>query len=107
MPPGFGLFRLARVSTCVRLLRTDAPVEVQARYYAYVLANLVGRCAHCDAVAVLHYEPEQHPTSWAEVPITLHVPHDPACPAVFVASDAQWLVEPDEATVIEWMESRS
>jgi hypothetical protein len=92
-PPGWSVWRVGGEGGPVTALPAlaagpAAPMDVQRRYLARVLANCSGRCPSCGAVANLpSADPERTPAAWQVAPVTVGIVHAPECPAVFTEAD--------------------
>lgn len=79
------------VSVVLPDLLPTAPMAVQRRYVARVLASSIGTCPLCHGVAGVSGNPE-HPAAWHLLPVTVEVKHEPWCAALFTERDRQHFV---------------
>jgi len=91
-PPGYTVWRIGGPGgpvTALPALIESAPLNVRRRYHARVVANGIGRCLLCSAVACI-YPDRPDSTAWRVLPVTIGIDHAHGCPAEFTDADRQW-----------------
>lgn len=90
--PGWTVWRSGTAFCHLPTLRPDAPPDALARYWLRVVAGLSGHCAACDQTADITYHPGT--AAFWVLPVAIHIPHPPTCPALFADSEAD-LFDPE------------